>query len=336
MVRKIGKIWYTDFYHKGQRIRKKVPLAVRKDLAEQYENDLKRKYLTDQIGLNENDPVPVSNVKEKFCNYIANNLSPRYLTRTQQALSVILPRLKAKFINNISTEKIEKYKDTRKQEVSDSTVNIELRAISAMLNRAVEQKWIPINPVPKIRLIKTRNRKTLSFLSKDEVAKLLTASPEWLRFIIKVMVSTGMRVGETAYLEWEDIDVSLGQIKVRNKPEIDFYPKNKKERHIPIPNNLNEEFKAKQKKSGFVFATKDGMPNENYIRNSMLTAAEKAGINKRVHPHLLRHTYGSHLAMAGVDLPSIKELMGHSNISTTMIYAHLQPEHLARISHHSA
>ncbi len=94
--------------------------------------------------------------------------------------------------------------------------------------------------------------------------------------------------------------------------------------------NLIEEFKAKQKKSGFVFATKDGMPNENYIRNCMLKAAEKAGISKRVHPHMLRHTYGSHLTMAGVDLPTIKELMGHSNISTTMIYAHLQPEHLKK------
>ena len=94
--------------------------------------------------------------------------------------------------------------------------------------------------------------------------------------------------------------------------------------------DFHEEFKAKQKNSGFVFATKDGMPSENYIRNSMLTAAEKAGISKRVYPHLFRHTYGSHLAMAGVDLPSIKELMGHSNISTTMIYAHLQPEHLKK------
>ena len=87
-----------------------------------------------------------------------------------------------------------------------------------MLNRAVEQKWIPINPVPNIRLLKTQNRKTLSFLSKDAVKKLLAASPEWLRFIVKVMASTGMRAGEATYLEWEDIDVSLGQIKVRNKP----------------------------------------------------------------------------------------------------------------------
>ena len=68
-------------------------MAAHKDLAEQYENDLKRKYLTDQMGLNENDPVPVSKVEENFYNYIAINLSPRYLKRTQQALSEILPRL---------------------------------------------------------------------------------------------------------------------------------------------------------------------------------------------------------------------------------------------------
>ena len=76
-----------------------------------------------------NDPVPVTSVEGKFYNYIVNNPSPRYLKRTQQALSAILPRLKAKFINNISAEKIGKYKETIKQEVSASTVNIELSAI---------------------------------------------------------------------------------------------------------------------------------------------------------------------------------------------------------------
>jgi len=238
MVRKIGKIWYTDFYHKGLRIRKKIPLATRKDLAEQYENDYKRKILTDQIGLNNENPVPVSVIEGKIYNYIANNLSPRYLQRTQQALSAILPCLKAKFIDSITEEKVEKYKETREKEVSISTVNIELRALKAMLNRAEQQKWIFKNPVPKIRLIKNPNQKTLTFLTKDEVEKLLAASPEWLRFMIKVMVNSGMRVGEATYLEWRDIDFSLGQINIRNKPEIDFYTKNKKERNIPIPNNL--------------------------------------------------------------------------------------------------
>jgi len=82
MVRKIGKIWYTDFYHKGLRIRKKIPLATRKDLAEQYENEQKRKLLAGQIGLNEDTPVPVSEIETRFYSYLANNLSYTYLDRT--------------------------------------------------------------------------------------------------------------------------------------------------------------------------------------------------------------------------------------------------------------
>ena len=117
MVKKIGKVWYTDFYHNGQRIRKKISLATRKDLAEQYENDLKRKYLTDEIGLAKRDPIPIQRIEAKFYTFIENNFSPRYLKRVKQALAAILPRLKAKFINNITEEKIEKYKSVRKQEV---------------------------------------------------------------------------------------------------------------------------------------------------------------------------------------------------------------------------
>jgi integrase len=312
MVRKIGKIWYTDFYYNGQRIRRKIPLATRKDLADQFENDLKRKYLTDQIGLNENKPIPVADVEEKFYNYIENNLSPLYLKRTKQALSLILPPLKAKFIDNITEAKIEKYKETRQKKVSVSTVNIELNILKVMLNRAVLQKWIPKNPVPNIILIKNTKKKTLSFLSKREVKDFLKACPEYLKLMVKVMVSSGMRIGETIYLEWKDIDFSLGQIKIRNKPELEFNPKNKKERVIPVPDDLLKELKAKRKKSGFVFPTKDGNPRKNNIRREFLKAGGKAGLEKRVHPHLLRHTYASHLAMAGVDLPTIKELMGHS------------------------
>ena len=110
-----------------------------------------------------------------------------------------------------------------------------------------------------------------------------------------------------------------------NCPYID-----KKECVIPVPDELLKELKTKRKHNGFVFPAKDGTPRKNNLRRDFLRAGEKAGLEKRIHPHLLRHTYGSHLAMAGVDLPTIRDLMGHSSIITTMIYAHLHPDHLKK------
>ena len=123
--------------------------------------------------------------------------------------------------------------------------------------------------------------------------------------MVKTMLNTGMRLGEAVFLEWQDIDFNVGQIKIRNKPKIGFHPKNKKERNIPIPDDLINELRSKKKKRGFVFSTQNGGPRKNNLRRELAKTGVKAGIEKRVYPHILRHTYGSHLAMAGVDLPSI-------------------------------
>ena len=112
--------------------------------------------LAGEIGLTKNIPVLVVEIETRFYDYIANNLSPLYLKRTKQALSFILQHLKAKFINNITEEKIERYKEIRKKEVSVSTVNIELNALKVMLNRAVKHKWILRGLILEITLIKTK------------------------------------------------------------------------------------------------------------------------------------------------------------------------------------
>jgi len=82
-------------------------------------------------------------------------------------------------------------------------------------------------------------------------------------------------------------------------------------------------------RSSYVFLHKDGGKIRTKLRENMIQIAKQAGIEDLTKLHTLRHTFASHLVMQGVDLPTVKKLMGHSDIQTTMIYAHLAPDHLA-------
>jgi len=141
-----------------------------------------------------------------------------------------------------------------------------------------------------------------------------------------------MRKAELEYLEWVDIDFSRRKIKIRRKE--DWQPKTG-EREIPIGDALLallRELKrknAKSIKSNYVFCAPDGGRLRTKLREKLIQIATKAGIEDLTRVHTLRHTFASHLVMSGVDLPTVMKLMGHSDIQTTMIYAHLAPDHLA-------
>ena len=134
---------------------------------------------------------------------------------------------------------------------------------------------------------------------------------------------TGCRLGEIVNLRWKHIDLNRKQLTVGDD---DLHTKNKRTRTIPICEFLY----SKLGKPGFlddsdryVFAKSNGFPfNRDYVSRTFKKIVRKASLSEKVHFHTLRHSFASNLALKGVPLIVIKELLGHSSIVTTQIYSH--------------
>jgi integrase len=220
---------------------------------------------------------------------------------------------------------LENYKTKRLKAVRDMTVNRELITLKAMFHKVVEWGCLSKNPAENIKLFKIRRDKRPRFLSVGEIKSLLQACTEGLYPIVYTALNTGMRSSELVYLRWKDVDLSKREITVHSRK--DWQSKSGKSRAIAMNDKLFGFLKQHHQKSEYVFCTKDSRPLVNNLNRRFRNAARRARLIG-ISIHTLRHTFASHLVMASVPLATVSRLLGHADIKTTMIYAHLSPNHL--------
>ena len=138
---------------------------------------------------------------------------------------------------------------------------------------------------------------------------------------------TGLRKAELFRLEWRDVDFERGVICVTSRDE--EHTKNYRNREVPMTKELARCLAQLPRRAKWVFTKSDGRRYSGWVRTTLDTIAARAGI-PRFSLHDFRHSFASHAIMAGTDLTTLKELMGHADISTTMIYAHVTPDHHRR------
>ena len=226
---------------------------------------------------------------------------------------------------------IECYKMQRMQNVSAVSVNHDLRIIKAFINRMMAEGRIRKNPIKDIagnNLLKMlpKTDRPVRFLTKEEIIRLLNSEvrPRW-RAILGLALNTGMRKGEIQHLTWDRVDFKNRIITVTAEGE--HAPKTRRNRHIPMNGTTEAILRGLPHKVGYVFGVDAGArPFVNNFDVQFRRIIKRAGIQCRFHD--LRHTFASHLAMAGTPLPAIQALLGHTDIRTTQIYLHLTPSHL--------
>lgn len=356
-IYKREKNWYLDYSYKGRRIRKKVGNS--KKIAELALKEIELQIARDEYKFTQKD-IKIKDLIDKFLDY---NLTNNRLSTTNRYRSVMnhflefLESRKASLImvSQLNEGVIEEYKSFRKKTPTNPngykvvskkditkntrdgarsrTINIEVDGLKYMLNLAVKWKDIRENPIKNVRPLKHDDKKPFRFLSKDEIKSFLENTPNHLYPIFFTLLHTGMRKGEVLNLNWGDVDLKQRKIFIRAKE--DWIPKTG-EREIPIDDALFKvigNLKPKSLKKFLnkkVFELKRYGKSHNFLRRELIKIAKIAEIENFTQLHSLRHTFASHLIMNGVDLTTVKTLLGHSDIQTTMIYAHLAPNHLVQ------
>lgn len=331
-IKQRGNSWHVDFRFNRQRIRKKSPINSCAG-AKNYESILRQKLLKGESLEKEINAELEKSFKDFawmwFDKYVlANNKHSEIMMKKYILKLHLIPYFGKTRLNKITTFQVEQYKSKKlKKSLSNKTINNQLTVLSKCLKTAGE--WFELNPVPKINLFKVRYNER-GFLTKENARIFLkNAKGIWYEMALTAL-HTGLRLGELIGLEWEDIDfekqlLTVRQSIVRNKIGT---PKNGKSRIIPLTNDLIENFMKRKKKNGYVFKTRlDYHLSTNNCSLNIHKICEQAGLEK-FGWHTLRHTFATQLAANNAPIITIKELMGHSDIKTTMRYAHLVPSTL--------
>ena len=250
-----------------------------------------------------------------------------------------LKRLKSRFdrflsnkLSEVSPDDLEKWRTSRlKNGAKPATVNRDITTLKAALSKAVEWGMMPANPLAIVKPLKVDTRGKVRYLSKDEekrLRKLLDSKggrrPKLMKPLILLALNTGMRRGEMFHLTWKNVNFRTKTITVVGEKA-----KSGSTRHIPMNAEVVQLLKEWKKTSngGLVFPGRDGAPLNN-TKKSWATILSDAKIaDFRFHD--LRHTFASNLVMAGVDLNTVRDLLGHGDLKMTLRYAHLAPEHKA-------
>ncbi len=191
---------------------------------------------------------------------------------------------------------------------------------------------IKASPAEGIRAPKAP-RKLPQVLDPDEAKALVevpTDAPLGLRdrALLELFYSSGLRLSELCALCWRDLDLDGGLVTVLGKGG--------KQRTVPVGSHARNALQAWRKDGSAgekdpVFPGRNGPITPRAVQLRMRKLAQRQGLFKRVHPHLLRHSFASHVLESSGDLRGVQELLGHADIATTQIYTHLDFQHLAKV-----
>ncbi|MCM8792080.1 MAG: site-specific tyrosine recombinase XerD [Candidatus Omnitrophica bacterium] len=227
----------------------------------------------------------------------------------------------------------------KEKKLSSSSVARRLSAIKAFYRFLLREKIISSDPTEAIQSPKIW-KKIPTTLSVEEIEKIIfqadirTKMGIRDRAILETMYATGMRISEISNLKLEQVNLEMGFLRCIGKGN--------KERIIPLGRHASyaisrylqesRNFFLGKKTSEFLFLNRRGRKiSRQGLWKIIKKYAHRARINKQVKPHIIRHSFATHLLERGADLRSVQEMLGHSDVSTTQIYTHINRDRLKMI-----
>ncbi|MBI2988094.1 MAG: site-specific integrase [Deltaproteobacteria bacterium] len=272
-------------------------------------------------------PVPFSKLVERYREFASSYKrgweTEKYIVEEFASLFGDTP------LAQITTWQIEKWKAEGGKRLNPVTVNRRLTVIKHMFKQAVEWDLVKSNPATSVKRFTVNSERT-RFLTQHEIQTLLETCEKqitspWLLPLVTLALNTGMRQGELLRLKWENVDLERGSITI-------IQSKTLRRKTIAINEPAGEALNWLQENryGELLLMWPWGDPiGKVTVYDAFKKACSTAGISD-FRFHDLRHTFASHLVMAGVDLVTVKELLGHKTINMTNRYTHLAQEHKAQ------
>jgi len=215
---------------------------------------------------------------------------------------------------------VKNYIQNKLEKNNPSSVRKDLFAIKFFFKEVLKQKLILPNP--------KKNNILPEILTINEIKKLIEVTSNIKhRLIIKLLYGCGLRVSEIVNLKTKDINFEENLIKIN-------LAKGKKDRFVKLPYSIKKEIQNYLGliNSEIIFpSNRGGKLTKDTIQKIVQNSAKKANIKKRVYPHLLRHSFATHLLEQGTDLRIIQKLLGHSDIKTTQRYTQISQASIKNI-----
>ncbi|MDZ7796984.1 MAG: site-specific integrase [Candidatus Marinimicrobia bacterium] len=275
--------------------------------------NLHKEYLSGKRNLRESSVNRYKNLFKSFSDFMSKNFRTGWND-----------------VSKIQKHHIEAYANQLHQieGKAPKTVNGALDLIKSLFSYAVKNDYIRKSPAMNVIKFALKDEKEALYFTRDDLVKIWEkVDPYWLNFL-KILYYTGMRKGELINLTWNNVTLKKDEEKVTVISSDDYRTKTGKKRNIPLKKEAIEILKnQKGKDNKYVFVSRTGKkihPDKPY--HAIKKALEKVGLEGDVHK--LRHTFASHCVMKGRSIFETKELLGHRDIKSTMIYAHLSPNTL--------
>lgn len=321
-----------------QRIRKTSPVQTKVG-SERYEREIRNALGDGTYGIVKDEDVPtVEHYRDAFIQWYANEGSkPASVKRRTELLDDhVIPLFGNVRLNSFGEKQVQELKTRLAGRKSKSSYNCTVATINKLLRAAKVEGLFSSEPFSFPYF--PRGKGKPNYYRKEERVAVIDAARRVsnLAYLMVLLgVDAGLRRGEMLGLDGANANFETGKLEIWEAEYIiddkrnAGTPKSGKMRTVKMSQSLwfALELRIAEVGHGRLFVNADGSQMSNYeVRWLMQKIQEEAGVKATGNLHILRHTFGSHLALAGVPLNVIQSLMGHGNIQSTMVYVHLMPD----------
>ncbi|OGP62750.1 MAG: hypothetical protein A2170_10055 [Deltaproteobacteria bacterium RBG_13_53_10] len=330
-IYQVGNKWYVDLYVDGRRRRKAI--GSRKE-AENAQTAIKADVLRGEFKFKRESKVQFEAFAQNYLNHCKTNKKKSW-QRDENSIQFLEVHFGGMLLSKITPLDIEDYKTKRINgeiklkpkpnasrsrtdwKVQPATINRELACLKHMFSLAKKWKMADENPVKEVQFFQERQIE-MKILSQEEIGRLLDYTSPRLKPIVIVALNTGLRKGEILHLRWSDIDFDNKFIFLKETKSNRF-------RKIPMSGLVLETLRALKRDKEFVFTNPRTSRPLSDLQTGFKAACRKAAVGD-LRFHDLRHTAATYMVTGGIDLVTVKDILGHATIQMTMRYAHPTPE----------